>query len=174
MKSSRSFALFVVAALAQGIAVAHAAPSSETSAPSAFKLASFWAGGVMAQGSGDTYSGVIAWSPKYTLSDQLALRGTVGASIYKGHGGGQIPVADVALVGEYRLADAFSAGLGAGLQTWMMSGVPSMFAGPRAEFGYHLAQPVLSVIDRISANYFYGMSPGVATHTVQLGAGIAF
>jgi hypothetical protein len=138
---------------------------------------SHWYGFVQASGlaavqgsGGNSFSALVSWNPTYKFTPAWALRGELGASVFKG--AGHFFVAEYQVLGAYSGFAPLSLELGGGAQTWFDNGGTSFIAS--ANGAWLLKHRVARYIDRIQAGYtacFFGSD---FTHQIRAGIGASF
>ena len=127
------------------------------------------------QGSGNTASGMIAWTPRYVIDATLALRANLGASALLGknsHGDDMtFAMFDAELLLRMYFLEHFDFEIGGGAQDWDNQG--GIQGAASANFGFHFAPGTLVFIDRVFVGYT-AVFQDPTVNEVRAGLGMAF
>jgi len=121
-------------------------------------------------GSSYIFTGRAAWTPSYSLSSSMGLRGDLGVGFPRNVSGSFFFVANSEVFFDYRILEWMTAELGGGIQFWTDSS--SIYPVATGGLVFPLKSRFLGVIDRIVADYSLAFTGTFLTHQIQLGIGI--
>lgn len=140
----------------------------------AWQLATFEISFIEAlQGSGNTASGMLAWTPRYAIDGRYAVRANLGAAPLRGNGahGNNITFAaiDAEVLGRMMVSERFDVEAGGGIQDWDNQG--GVAGAASVNIGYEPAPWWLGFIDRAFVGYTNVFHK---TNVSELRAGLAY
>lgn len=123
-------------------------------------------------GTANSFSGLLTWSPEFSLTDSLAVRGQFGGSLLAAAPSGTFVMLTYQALLEYGITSSLLIDAGGGYQTWLNNG-GSAPVGTGA-VAFRPAGKIFGLIERIFAQYSYFALSLATTHEIVVGVGFQF